>query len=173
LLVVGAITAQNAEDAIPRLINLFPESERKLRARIFSRVLQGILSLKLFARADGEGQVPASELLIANTNVKRLIEEANLSALHAQVAKGASEGMQTFAQSIERLVETGLIRGEEAARELERLGAVTSPRIGAPPAVAKPAPAPSSRASGETPAPAPDAGQPEGFGEEDTLMNWL
>jgi twitching motility protein PilT len=185
-LVVGAITAQNAEDAIPRLINLFPETERKMRARIFARALQGILALKLFERADGEGQIPASELLVANATVKRLIEDANLSALHAQVAKGGAEGMQTFSQSIERLVETGLIRGEDAARELERLGAVaSSPRIGAPPGAAKPVPgaaAPAGpaggRPSGETAAApatpeAPVSQTPEAFGEEDTLMNWL
>lgn len=185
LLVVGAITAPNAEDAIPRLINLFPESERKMRARIFARALLGILSLKLFERADGEGHVPASELLVANPTIKRLIEDANLSALHAQVAKGGSEGMQTFSQSIERLVETGLIRGEDASRELERLGGAAAPRIGTSPVAPKasggaaPAGSPPAggRSSGETPAtPAPDApaGQPpEAFGEEDTLMNWL
>jgi twitching motility protein PilT len=177
LLVVGAMTAQNAEDAIPRLINLFPETERKMRARIFARSLQGILSLKLFERADGEGQVPASELLVANATVKRLIEDANLSALRDQVAKGGAEGMQTFAQSIERLVETGLSRPEDAAREMERLGAPTPPRIGAAPkpvAAAPAAPPAAGRASGETPPPEPTAPQsPEAFGEEDTLMNWL
>lgn len=180
LLVVGAITAPNPEDAIPRLINLFPESERKMRARIFARALLGILALKLFDRADGEGHVPASELLVANPTIKRLIEDANLSALHAQVVKGSSEGMQTFGQSIERLVETGLIRGEDAARELERLGGggASSPRIGAPPApAAKPAvAAPSAgRSSGETPVASepPSSQAPEAFGEEDTLMNWL
>lgn len=182
LLVVGAITAPNGEDAIPRLINLFPESERKMRARIFARALLGILSLKLFERADGEGHVPASELLVANPTIKRLIEDANLSALHAQVAKGSAEGMQTFSQSIERLVETGLIRAEDGARELERLGGAAAPRIGAPPAAAKPpsgaapsgAPA-AGRSSGESPAApeAPPAQTPDAFGEEDTLMNWL
>ncbi len=179
LLVVGALTAQNAEDAIPRLINLFPEPERKMRARIFSGALQGILALKLFERADGEGQVPASELLLANSMVKRLIEDANLSALHAQITKGAPEGMQTFGQSIERLVETGLIRSEDATRELERLGELSVPRIGAPPATSKPVtainPTSPSRASGEMSAvePASQQSSPEAFGEEDTLMNWL
>ena len=198
LLVVASVTAQNAEDAIPRLINLFPESERKMRARIFAKTLQGILTLKLFERADGEGHIPASELLIANTTVTRLIEDANLSALGAQVAKGGGEGMQTFAQSIERLVETGMIRSEDGSRELERLGgggaarpgssSVSSRPPGATATSAPPAAAPSGRSSGETAAPAaapaaPPAqppveapagsGQPEAFGEEDTLMNWL
>lgn len=179
LLVVGAITAQSAEDAIPRLINLFPETERKMRARIFAGALQGVLALKLFERADGEGQVPASELLVANATVKRLIEDANLSALHTQIAKGGAEGMQTFGQSIERLVETGLIRAEDATRELERLGELAAPRIGAIPATSKPVTAinPTSpvRPSAEGPV-AEGAGQqspPEAFGEEDTLMNWL
>ena len=196
LLVVGAITAQHAEDAIPRLINLFPESERKMRARLFAKSLQGILSLKLFERADGEGQIPASELLLATPTVKRLIEDANLSALQRQVAKGASEGMQTFAESIERLVETGLIRAEEGKAELERLSGSSrrpastgsAPAKAAPRAERRPEPA----APGPAPAPSPSApaqnyssseGQSapsqspsqetEAFGEEDTLMNWL
>ncbi len=152
-----------------------------MRARIFAQALQGILALKLFERADGEGQVPASELLVANTTVKRLIEDANLSALHAQIAKGGPEGMQTFGQSIERLVETGLIRSEDATRELERLGELSAPRIGTPPATSKPVTAinptsPVRGSSGEMPAtePAPQQqSSPEAFGEEDTLMNWL
>lgn len=178
LLVVGSMTAQNAEDAIPRLINLFPEAERKMRARIFAGALQGVLALKLFERADGEGSVAASELLLANSTVKRLIEDANLSALHAQITKGLPEGMQTFGQSIERLVETGLIRPEDATRELERLGELSAPRIGTPPATSRPVTAvnPTSpvRTSGETQAvETTPPTSPEAFGEEDTLMNWL
>lgn len=180
LLVVGAMTAQRAQDAIPRLINLFPESERKMRAQIFSRSLQAILSLKLFERADGEGQIPASELLVANPTVKRLIEGASLSALQAQIAGGASEGMQTFAQSVERLLETGLIRVEDGERELERLGAPIPARVAssASAPAARSSSDPEVRPSGEIPAVKPasvnekddDSGA---FGEEDTLMNWL
>lgn len=140
LLVVGAITAQNAEDAIPRLVNLFPETERKMRARLFARSLQGILSLKLFDRVDGEGQIPASELLLANSTVKRLIEDANLSALHRQVVGGGAEGMQTFSDSIERLVETGLINADAGKAELERLASGGGRRSGG-------SPSPSSSAS--------------------------
>jgi twitching motility protein PilT len=144
LLVVGALTAQNAEDAIPRLINLFPESERKMRARLFSRSLQGILSLKLFERTDGEGQIPASELLLATSTVRRLIEDANLSALHRQVVGGTSEGMQTFSDSIERLIETGLINAEDGKAELGRLVSTSRRTPGGPPptTAAPPTPAP-------------------------------
>lgn len=187
LLVVGAITAQYAEDAIPRLINLFPESERRMRARLFARSLQGILSLKLFERADGDGQIPASELLLATATVKRLIEDANLSALHRQVSAGGSEGMQTFSESIEKLVETGLINADAGKAELERLSS-TGRRVSgggggqAAPAVNRAEPPPakptvSNYSSAETPsvaAAAPSSSQEtEAFGEEDTLMNWL
>lgn len=190
LLVVGAIMAANAEDAIPRLINLFPESERKKRARIFSKSLQGILSIKLFERTDGEGSIPASELLLANPTVKRLIEDANLTALHRQMQAGGSEGMQTFADSIERLLETGMIKPEVGQAELERLGRRASAAAGPAAPTGKPTPAPAPRrpdvpAAGTSQAapsysstesqsvastPAPDT---EAFGEEDTLMNWL
>lgn len=142
LLVIGAITAQDAEDAIPRLINLFPENERRMRARLFARSLQGILSLKLFERADGEGLVPASELLLATSTVRRLIEDANLSALHRQVVGGGAEGMQTFSDSIERLIETGLINSDAGKAELERISTAARPSA-APPSQARPqAPAP-------------------------------
>lgn len=154
LLVVGAVTAQNAEDAIPRLINLFPESERRMRAGLFARTLQGILSLKLFERADGDGQVPASELLLATSTVRRLIEDANLSALHRQLMGGGAEGMQTFRDSIERLVETGLILPEAGKAELDRIeqAASAAPRQAAPAAPARPAAPP--QAARPTPPPA-------------------
>lgn len=232
LLVVGAVTAQNAEEAIPKLINLFPEQERRMRARLFARVLQGVLSLKLFERADGEGQIPASELMIATGTVKRLIEDANLSALHRQVAGGGAEGMQAFAESIERLIETGLITSEAGRAELDRLSGATrrpaapttapaaapvrptisasstagtgSPptsRTAPAPAIRKPpqvvAPPPTAPVRPETPPartgplnpptvappsseerpavqkPRTDSQDPDSFGEEDTLMNWL
>ncbi len=152
LLVIGALTAQDAEDAIPRLINLFPENERRMRARLFARSLQGILSLKLFERADGEGLVPASELLLATSTVRRLIEDANLSALHRQVVGGGAEGMQTFSDSIERLIETGLIHTDAGKAELERINSAgaSRPSGGAPPSQASPqaqAPRPAAPAS--------------------------
>lgn len=198
LLVVGSIVAANAEDAIPRLINLFPEAERKKRARIFSRSLQGILSLKLFERADGDGSIPASELLLANPTVKRLIEDANLTALHRQMQAGGSEGMQTFADSIERLLETNMIKPEIGQAELDRLGRRTSPSasvqgtgpvstpgvqarrpeptaVSAPPATpAAPGnPVYSSSENQGTVSSASPSQDNEAFGEEDTLMNWL
>ena len=209
LLVVGAITAQSAESAIPKLINLFPEAERKLRARMFARALQGILSLKLFDRADGDGQIPASELLIATPTVKKLIEDANLSALGRQIASGGSEGMQTFSDSIERLIETGLIKPEAGKAELERVAGKRRPPGPAPAASSLPQPTPPaktqapppvrptsppvteapsapaqtaavspppSQSSNEQPPAAPPAkgdNEPDAFGEEDTLMNWL
>lgn len=201
LLVIGALTAQSAESAIPKLINLFPEAERKLRARMFARALQGILSLKLFERADGEGQIPASELLIATPTVKKLIEDANLSALGRQISAGAGDGMQTFSDSIERLMETGMIKPDAGKTELERVSSkrrASSTKKAAPAAKAtsrpKPAPATAKAPSAEpapSPSPPPAAAstpssetqkaappkkgseEPDAFGEEDTLMNWL
>lgn len=196
-LVVGAVKAQSVEDGIARLINVFAEGDRRVKARAFAHNLQGILALKLFDRADGEGQqVPASELLIANSTVKKLIEEANLSALRSQIAKGSAEGMQTFSQSIERLKDTGLIRAEDAQRALERLGGdaaksgaslggdgLKGMSHGAPVARSggSSAPSPTSAPGNPTGAREPSASHsvesgtkpPESFGEEDTLMNWL
>jgi twitching motility protein PilT len=163
LLVVGSLTAQNAEDAIPRLINLFPENERKMRARLFSRSLQGILALKLFERADGEGQIPASELLLATSTVRRLIEDANLSALHRQVVAGGAEGMQTFSDSIERLVETGLINADEGKAELERIASDSRRTPGGPPPSTAHSPAPAAAAAAPprpTPPPKTEAPPP-------------
>ncbi|MCA9775083.1 MAG: Flp pilus assembly complex ATPase component TadA [Candidatus Eremiobacteraeota bacterium] len=157
LLVIGAITAQDAEDAIPRLINLFPENERRMRARLFARSLQGILSLKLFERADGDGLVPASELLLATSTVRRLIEDANLSALHRQVVGGGAEGMQTFSDSIERLIETGLIHADAGKAELERINSAAGAKTvgGAAPSQARPQSPPPAQAPRPAAPPAP------------------
>ena len=136
-----------------------------MRARLFARSLQGILSLKLFERADGEGLVPASELLLATSTVRRLIEDANLSALHRQVVGGGAEGMQTFSDSIERLIETGLINSDAGKAELERINTAARPPA-APPSQARPQapaprPAPPAAKTQETaPPPPPQASAP-------------
>ncbi len=180
ILVVGTVVAHSAEDAIPRLISLFPESERKLRAMAFASIVQGILTQKLFHRADGEGLVPAAELLLTNEIVQQAIHTANLGILSEVMGEAQTEGMQTFPQSVERLVETGLITAEEAQRELfvgrghaKSGAAVLSTSQEGNPQKPQVRPQESSQESPPSIEASSSEDVPEAFGEEDTLMNWL
>lgn len=166
--VVAAVNAVSVEEAITSIVNLYAESERRTQARNLAKHLQGILAQKLFSRADGEGKIPASEMMVATAAVKKLIEDANLSALRSQIAGGAADGMQSFSQSIERLRETGMIRVEDSLGELERVpshshgGTTADQAIRSSPAQAAPAKAaPAQAAPSHAPAAGQQASQPQ------------
>ena len=64
--------------------------------------------------AIGGGVVPAVEILLSSPTVRKLMEENRLDKLFAAIETGTDEGMQTFNQSLLKLVKAKLITEENA-----------------------------------------------------------
>lgn len=117
-LVLSTLHTVDAAETINRIISVFPPYQHKQVRIQLASVLRAIISMRLAPRADGNGRVPAVEVLIATATIKGCIENPDKTKLIPDIiAQGFSQyGMQTFDQSLLSLYRDGLITYEEALR---------------------------------------------------------
>jgi twitching motility protein PilT len=115
-LVMSTLHTLDARETITRAISAFPEHQRDQMRLILASVIRGIISQRLVKRADGEGMVPAVEVLLSTALTRECIAiKEKTHELHDAIARGhATYGMQTFDQSLMALFRQGLITYEEA-----------------------------------------------------------
>ena len=115
-LVMSTLHTLDARETITRAISAFPEHQRDQIRLILASVIRGIISQRLVRRADGEGMVPAVEVLLSTALVRECIAvKEKTHELHDAIARGhATYGMQTFDQSLLDLVRDGLVTEEDA-----------------------------------------------------------
>ena len=112
-LCLGTIHANNANQAIERVMNFFPP-ERHMQIYLqLSLNLRAILSQRLLPSVTG-ARVAAVEVLIDTPRVKDLVHKAQIDLLKEAMAKGTMEGMQTFDQSIFDLYKEGIVDYDNA-----------------------------------------------------------
>jgi twitching motility protein PilT len=117
-LVLSTLHTTDATETVNRIIAVFPPYQHKQVRIQLASVLKAVISMRLLPKADGNGRVPAVEVLVATTTIKDCILEAEKTKLIPDViAQGALHyGMQTFDQSLFSLFSSGLITYEEALR---------------------------------------------------------
>ncbi len=118
-LVMSTLHTTDATETINRIISVFPPYQHnQIRIQLAS-VIRGVISMRLVPRADGNGRVPAVEVMIATETIKDCIVDPEKTQLIRDViAKSRVHyGMQTFDQSLYDLYTAGLITYEEALRQ--------------------------------------------------------
>ena len=117
-LVLSTLHTIDAIQTMDRLVDFFPSGQQQqVRSQLCS-IITAIVSMRLIAKADGLGRVPAVEVMVGTPTVKNLIRENKMSHLKTVIQQGASQyGMQTFDQSLADLYRKGLISLEEAIAE--------------------------------------------------------
>jgi twitching motility protein PilT len=115
-LVLSTLHTLNATETINRIISFYPPHQHQHIRVLLSTTLAGVISLRLLARADGKGRIPAVEVLISTPTIKEyLLDPVKTLLIQAVVEEGHSQyGMQTFDQSIFKLYKDGLINYEDA-----------------------------------------------------------
>jgi twitching motility protein PilT len=115
-LVMSTLHTLDARETITRAISAFPEHQRDQIRLILASVIKGIISQRLVRRADGNGMVPAVEVLLSTALVRECIAlKERTHELQDAIARGhATYGMQTFDQSLMGLYREGLITYDEA-----------------------------------------------------------
>jgi len=123
-LVMSTLHTLDAPETITRAISTFPEHQRDQVRLILASVLRGIISQRLVARADGEGMVPAVEVLVSTARTREYIaDKEKLRDLREVIAQGqVTYGMQTFDQSLMALFKNSLITRDEAMRNATNPG---------------------------------------------------
>jgi len=103
--------APSSYQAVDRVIDLFPVHERNFAQTRMANLLVGIMCQTLIPTLDGEGRVPAVELLLADTAVRSLIRDGKIHHLPNVIRTHSQEGMMMLDESLVNLYSLGLISG--------------------------------------------------------------
>ncbi|HEY0037361.1 MAG TPA: hypothetical protein VGB66_11765, partial [Longimicrobium sp.] len=106
----------DAAQTIGRIISFFPPHQHAEIRGVLANALRAIVSLRLIPRADGEGRVPAAEVMVNTAAIAQLIRTGDDSqSIPELIADGRVQyGMQTFDQSLMDLYRRGAISYEWA-----------------------------------------------------------
>jgi len=114
ILVLSTVHTVNAAQTAQRILNFFPPHQHAEIRMQLSFLLKGVVSLRLVPRADGSGRVPACETMVLTPTISRLLREGAFADITRFLEEGALFGMQSFKQSLAKLVKEGRITAEEA-----------------------------------------------------------
>jgi len=117
-LVLSTLHTTDAPETINRIISVFaPHHQRQVRLQLAS-ILKSVISMRLIPRKDGNGRVPAVEVMINTPYISECIHDRDKTVLiRDAIASGVSQyGMQTFDQSIYQLYKDGYISYEQGLR---------------------------------------------------------
>ena len=115
-LCLGTLHANNANQAIDRIINFFPEERRNQLLMDLSSNLRSIVSQRLVRTTDGKGRRAAIEILLNTPIIAENILKGNFHVLKEMMTKSRELGMQTFDQALFDLYDNGQIGYDEAIR---------------------------------------------------------
>ena len=120
-LVVATIHANNASQAIERVLHFFPRERHPQVLLNLSLNLRAIFSQRLVPDIKGR-KVMVDEILLNRGLIRQLIEEGKIRQIHEMIEKGAGEGMHTIDQSLLRLYTDEIISEKTAFDEADHPG---------------------------------------------------
>lgn len=118
-LCLGTLHANNANQALDRIINFFPEERRNQLLMDLSSNMKGIISQRLVRTQDGKGRRAAIEILLNTPLIADNILKGQFHALKEIMSKSRELGMQTFDQALFDLYNEGAISYDEALRNAD------------------------------------------------------
>jgi twitching motility protein PilT len=120
--VFSTLHTSDATQSIARVISFFPPHQRDEIRGLLADALQAVISMRLIPRQDGNGRVPAMEVLINSAAVADRIRAGDqLHTLPELMAEGRTQyGMQTFDQSLMEIYKRGWIGYESAVEYATR-----------------------------------------------------
>ncbi|WP_058120361.1 PilT/PilU family type 4a pilus ATPase [Photobacterium kishitanii] len=113
-LCIATLHANNANQALERILHLVPKDRREQFLFDLSLNLKCILAQQLVADANGIGRHGVYELLLNTPRVADLIRRGDLHEIKDVMAKSAPAGMITFDQSLYALFSEGKISEQDA-----------------------------------------------------------
>jgi len=108
-LVLATLHTSSATKSIDRIIDMFPKEQQAQVRSMLSESLQAVVAQTLLPLKEGNGRVPALEIMIANAAVKNLIREEKTYQIPSVIQSGTKEGMQSLDQSLYNHVMNGML----------------------------------------------------------------
>lgn len=118
-LCLATLHANNANQAIERIIKFFPDEGYDQLLLELSLNLRGIVSQRLIQRESGHGRVAAVEVLLNTPLIADLIAKGDIVEMKEVMKRSTEVGMQTFDHSLYALYEEGLISYDDALRNAD------------------------------------------------------
>ena len=115
-LVLCTLHANNANQAMDRMINFFPEERRNQLLMDLSMNLKGIVAQQLIPTPDGKARRVAMEILLGTPLMSDYIRDGEIHKLKDLMKESTELGMQTFDQALFALYQEGEISYEDALR---------------------------------------------------------
>ena len=148
-LAISTLHANNANQALDRIINFFPEERRPQLLNDLGNNLKAFVSQRLVKTVDGKRRA-AVEVLLGTPTIRDLIKRNEFSEIKEIMEKSKNLGMQTFDQALIDLVNDGSIDEDEAVKNADSANNVRlklklyreTPSTPQPAAAVSPSPAP-------------------------------
>ncbi len=118
-LCLSTLHANNANQAMERIINFFPEDRHQQLFLDLSLNLKAVVAQRLIPKKDGSGRAVAVEVLLNTPLIGDLIEKGKISEIKDVMKRSRESGMQTFDQALYELYKAGEISYEDALRNAD------------------------------------------------------
>jgi twitching motility protein PilU len=117
-LVISTLHAHNANQALDRIVNFFPDERRTQLLHDLGNNLKAFVSQRLVRSRDGQRRA-AVEVMLGTPTIADLIRRNELDELKGIMEKSAEQGMQTFDGALFGLVVEGAIDEEQALKHAD------------------------------------------------------
>lgn len=114
-LCISTLHANNANQALDRIINFFPEERRQQLLMDLSLNIKAFVSQRLIPTVDGK-RCAAIEVMLGSPLISELILRGEFDGVKEVMQKSENIGMKTFDTALFELYQEGLISEEEAVR---------------------------------------------------------
>jgi twitching motility protein PilU len=118
-LCLSTLHANNANQAMDRIVNFFPEERHRQLFLDLSLNLRAVVAQRLIPKKDGTGRCVAVEVLLNTPLVSDLIEKGKVAEIKDVMKRSGEQGMQTFDQAVFQLYKSGQITYEEALKNAD------------------------------------------------------
>ncbi|MBM4396029.1 MAG: PilT/PilU family type 4a pilus ATPase [Deltaproteobacteria bacterium] len=115
-LVLSTLHTIDARETLTRVISVFEQGEQGHARLQLAETLRAVVSQRLVPRQDGQGRVPAVEVMLVTARIRDLLMEPEaMDEIADAIGAGQAQyGMQTFDQSLMGLYRDGWISYDEA-----------------------------------------------------------
>lgn len=117
-LAISTLHANNANQALDRIINFFPEERKAQLLHDLGNNIRAIVSQRLIPTVDGK-RCAAIEILLGSHTIKQMIMKDQLSDIKETMQKSENQGMKTFDSALFDLAKAGRITEDEALKNAD------------------------------------------------------
>mgnify|MGYP005773126551 FL=1 len=113
-LVIASLHTNDAIQTVSRIVGMFEPSDRDNVRKQLAETLKACVAQKLLPLKNGQGRVPACEIMVVTPTIKDFIIKDELEQIYDLVKKGSYNDMITMNMSLLQLIKEDLISKDVA-----------------------------------------------------------